>query len=357
MKIIFSGGGTLGTVMPILSVALAIKNKYSSKIIWVGTKNGPEASVIKSHNIDFRYVKSGKLRRYFSLYNFFDLLKIIMAFFEAIALLKKEKPDFLVSAGGFVSVPLHFAAYFLGIPTWIHQQDARAGLANKIMAKTASKITVALQKSVNSFDSAKTEWIGNFCRPLNVVKAEDSKKLFAINDSEPVILAVGGSTGAKKLNDLILETIDLLPSNFHIIHIVGQERSAESCFLAMNQHKNYKVYKFLNTEMPYALNLASIVITRAGFSSLTELSYLEKATIILPISDSHQESNADVFKLDNSAIILDERTVKAKDLADAVMALIRNPEEMKSMGRRMKKSLPIANETKIFEIVERLIKK
>lgn len=357
MKILFSGGGTLGAVMPILSVALALKNKYSSKIIWVGTKNGPEADVIKSYGIDFRYIKSGKLRRYFSLYNFFDLFKITLAFFESIALLKKEKPDLLVSAGGFVSVPLHLSARFLKITTWVHQQDVRVGLANKIMAKTASKITVALQRSINSFDSAKTEWVGNFCRPFDTITAEESKKIFAISDSEPVILAVGGSTGAAKLNDLVLDAINLLPRNFHIIHIVGQERSAERCFSAMNEHQNYKVYKFLNSEMPYALNLAQVVITRAGFSSLTELSFLEKATIILPISDSHQESNAEIFKTDNSAVILDERTANGRNLADAVIALIDNPEERKLMGRKMKKTLPIANESKIFEIVEQLVKK
>jgi len=357
MKILFSGGGTLGTVMPILSVALVLKNKYSAKIIWVGTKNGPEAGVIKSYGIDFRYIKSGKLRRYFSVHNFFDLFKVVLAFFESIAILKNEKPDFLVSTGGFVSVPLHFAAFFLRIPTWIHQQDARVGLANKIMGKFASKITVALQGSVDSFDPAKTEWIGNFCRPFDIISKDDSKKIFSIGDFEPVILAVGGSTGAAKLNDLVLQAVDLLPTNFHIIHIVGQERSAERCFLAMKQHQNYQVHKFLNQEMPHALYLADVVITRAGFSSLTELSYLEKAAIIVPISDSHQESNAEIFKIDNSAIILDERTANGQDLADAVINLIKHPAELKSMGQKMKKTLPIADEPKIFEIVNQLAKK
>jgi UDP-N-acetylglucosamine--N-acetylmuramyl-(pentapeptide) pyrophosphoryl-undecaprenol N-acetylglucosamine transferase len=358
MKILFSGGGTLGTVMPILSVALVLKKNRSAKIIWIGTKNGPEAKVIKSLGIDFKHIQSGKLRRYFSLYNFLDILKIILAFFQSVLLLKKEKPDLLVSAGGYTSVPLHVVAYFLGIPTWVHQQDARVGLANKIMAKTASKITVALKNTADYFDAKKTEWTGNFCRPFEfMADISISKKIFSIADSEPVIFAVGGSTGAARLNDIVLEALKFLPKNWHVIHVVGQERSANRCFEAMNEYGNYKVYKFLNDEMPHALNIADVVVTRAGFSTLTELSYLEKASIILPISDSHQESNAMIFKNDKSAIVLDERVVKGKDLAESIMALLKNPQELKSIGQKMKITLPIANNDKILEIIDQLIKK
>jgi len=356
MKIIFSGGGTLGAVMPILVVARELQKKYSAKIIWVGTKQGPEKKLIEENGIKFIMIPSGKFRRYFSLANFFDIFKISLAFYKSFLLLIKEKPDFLVSTGGYVSVPLHLAAALLRIPTWIHQQDLKAGLSNKIMAKTASKITVSLQNSALYFNSNKTEWTGNFCRFFDVDKNK-SKKIFSIDDSEPVILAVGGSTGAAKINDMILESLKHLPDSWHIIHIVGTERSAQRCFDESKKRPNYKVYKFLYDQMPYALFLADIVITRAGFSTLTELSFLKKPSIIIPISDSHQESNAEIFKNNNSAIVMDERVAHGNDLAESILMLINNLDESKKMGERMKATLPIADEEKIISITEQLIKK
>src|SRR3990167_8031404 len=119
MKILFSGGGTLGPVVPLLAIA-EIYHKHNPQVefIWVGTKNGPEKELVDRYHIPFFTITSGKLRRYTSLWNFFDIFKIIFGFFQSLFLLWHEKPSLLITAGGFVSVPLHFAAYALGIPAW-----------------------------------------------------------------------------------------------------------------------------------------------------------------------------------------------------------------------------------------------
>lgn len=124
MKVVFSGGGTLGPVTPLLAIAQAYREKYpDTEFIWIGTKNGPEKELVEKNNIRFLTLTSGKLRRYFSFWNIFDLFQIVVGFFQAFIFLIKEKPSLLISAGGYISVPLHWAGALLAIPEWIHQQD------------------------------------------------------------------------------------------------------------------------------------------------------------------------------------------------------------------------------------------
>src|SRR3989339_1814778 len=159
MKIILSGGGTLGPVVPLLVIA-EMYRKYNPAVqfIWVGTKNGPEKEMVAKHGILFYSLTAGKWRRYFSFWNFIDIFKIFVSFFSSLILLRQEKPDLLISGGGFESVPLHWVGWLLGIPCWIHQQDVLPGLANQLMSRTATKITTALKESATAF-SRKSEWI------------------------------------------------------------------------------------------------------------------------------------------------------------------------------------------------------
>ncbi|MCX6782125.1 MAG: UDP-N-acetylglucosamine--N-acetylmuramyl-(pentapeptide) pyrophosphoryl-undecaprenol N-acetylglucosamine transferase [Candidatus Magasanikbacteria bacterium] len=357
MKIILSGGGTLGPVTTLLAIADAYKKRNSQcEFLWIGTKSGPEKRVVETAGIKFFSIKSGKLRRYFSVINIFDLFRISTAFFESVMILKKEKPDLLISAGGFVSVPLHWAAWFLKIPTWIHQQDVMPGLANRLMAKTATKITVALEKSRQYFDIKKTEWIGNPCREI-AADINKSREYFNIRDNEPVILAVGGGTGAQKLNQMVLEALPQLSESWHIIHIVGPERSADGDEDATKKYANYKVFRFLNEEMIYALNAADIVFSRAGFATLTELAFLSKAVILMPISDTHQEKNAEPLAKAGAVSLIDERTDDGAVLAKKIKELAQDPVKREAIGKVLHNFLPVAKPDKISEIIDILIKK
>ena len=151
-KIMLSGGGTGGSVTPLLSLAEElIKEDKDIDLSFVGAKNGPEKELIagfKGKEIRFLTLPSGKLRRYFSAANFFDIFKIIGAFFKSLAVLRQERPAIVISAGSFVSVPLVWAAACRRIPILIHQQDIRPGLANKLMAPFARVITVTFEKSL-----------------------------------------------------------------------------------------------------------------------------------------------------------------------------------------------------------------
>jgi len=200
MKILFSGGGTLGPVTPLLGIYEAVKTKYpQAEFVFVGTKNGPERQLVEKYNIKFITISSGKWRRYFSGWNFFDWFKILFACLQSSVLLLKEKPSIVITAGGFVSVPVHLAAWLHGIPSWVHQQDTRVGLANKIMARFATQITVALKDSIKFFSSKKTVWLGNPVRAdIYLGSLENARNVFNLNLICQQFLLPAGERARKK---------------------------------------------------------------------------------------------------------------------------------------------------------------
>ena len=132
MKVVFSGGGTLGPVTPLLAIKQIIQEEFpETSFVWLGTKNGPEKILVEKENILFSVLNTGKFRRYISFWNIIDIFKIIGAFFHSLYFIWREEPDVCISAGGFTSVPLHWAAWIFGVPTWVHQQDVKVGMAIK----------------------------------------------------------------------------------------------------------------------------------------------------------------------------------------------------------------------------------
>ncbi len=353
MKIIFSGGGTLGPVIPLLEIARVAKNHNpKTECLWIGTKNGPERAVVEAAGLGFLMIGAGKWRRYLSFWNFIDIFKIIIAFFQSIFLLIHERPDLLVSAGGFVSVPLHYAAGMLGIPTWVHQQDITPGLANRLMVPIAKKVTTALQETAAKFPVRKTEWIGNPSRELHFSDRAAARRQFGIPpDAEAVIFALGGGTGSSIINQMIIEGLSGWPHSWHVLHLTGKERPGELSERASNTFPNYHVYKFFTTEMAAAYAAADIVIARAGFVTLTELAALAKPAVIVPMSGTHQEENARFFASRHGVATLREETEGGLKLVQITKNLMQHPAERQALGDRLHNLLPRASEEKIYNII------
>lgn len=356
MKIILSGGGTLGPVTPLLAIASAYKSQHPyADFIWLGTKNGPEKKLVIEAGIKFIAIPSGKLRRYFSLSNFTDIFKLISAYFFCLNYLKQEKPDLLISAGGFVSVPLHLAAGRLKIPCWIHQQDNIAGLANKIMSKSANLITVAMVDSLKYFPKHKTRWIGNPVREMTINNIQEAKQYFNIKDDKPIIFALGGGTGSDRLNQIVYEALPHLPSDWYIIHLVGVRRNITKVNKLKNRFTNYRPYDFFGEEMSLAYTIADVVVGRGGFGTLTELASLSKTAVIIPISHSHQEANINPLLSKRALIKIDEQSTEAGlKLANILVNLITDISMAKQMGEVLHQALPIAKNSTICEIIDEL---
>jgi UDP-N-acetylglucosamine--N-acetylmuramyl-(pentapeptide) pyrophosphoryl-undecaprenol N-acetylglucosamine transferase len=358
MKIIFSGGGTLGPVTPLLHIYNVYQEKYpDTEFAWVGTKNGPERAVIEKTGMPFFMIGAGKWRRYFSWANFGDIFRIIVAFFQSLMLIWQEKPDLMISAGGFVSVPLHYAATLLGVPSWIHQQDVRPGLAMKLMAPCADVITTALETTAKQFSRRKTRWLGNPARDLTCKNIEEARNFFDIKPGTRVIFALGGGTGSTTVNRLVLEALPSWPKEWQVIHLIGKERPGDLSERAAKTFPNYHVYPFFTHEMAYAYALADIVIARAGFGTLTELAALKKCAIIIPMTGTHQEENAQFFGTQQAIVALHGEHESGYRMAREAVDLMADAVRRAQMGEALHQLLPQAEPTALVEIIDRLVRR
>lgn len=356
MKIVFSGGGTLGPVTPLLAIYHTIKQKYpEAEFIWIGTKNGPEKKLVEENKILFTTLNSGKFRRYLSIWNVVDIFRIIVGFFQSIYFMWQEEPTLLISAGGFVSVPLHWAAWFWGVPTWIHQQDVVVGLANKLMAPMATTITTALEISLKDFNKNKTHWLGNPVRPeILQGNKKEGIRIFNLNSELPVLFATGGGTGSMRVNQLIVQAVQHLNGYCQIIHLSGRERPQELVERAVKFFDYYQAYQFFTAEMKEAYAVADVVLSRGGFGTITEIAALGKPVILIP-KPGHQEQNANFLAKSGAVISVDERTADGNYLAKVIRELMQDKIKQKQLAIQLQKILPLAKPEDILSVFQKLI--
>jgi len=320
VTVMFSGGGTGGSVSPLLAVAEELIKEQIAEINWqflfVGTENGLEQKIITSFSkrvypITFLKIKSGKWRRYFSWKNIRDVFLIIFAYFQALKILKRRRPEIVITAGGFVSVPLVWAAASLKIPIIVHQQDLRPGLANKLMAPWARAITVTFEKSLIDY-GPRSILIGNPMSTMWPTLTEQEKTLekYQLNLDRPLVLVMGGGTGAVAINDLLIASASQLKISCQLFHITGHGKLPPT----VSETADYRMVEFVdNNELIALIRQATLVVSRAGIGALTELAILKKPVIIIPIPASHQEENTAVFARAQAALVL-----KQTDLTPAI---------------------------------------
>ncbi|MFH1744945.1 MAG: UDP-N-acetylglucosamine--N-acetylmuramyl-(pentapeptide) pyrophosphoryl-undecaprenol N-acetylglucosamine transferase [bacterium] len=348
VKILFSGGGTAGSVTPLLAIADGMSDS-----IWIGTHKGVEKEMVEEEGIKFISIYSGKWRRYFSFLNFIDLFFIIIGFFQSIFIILKERPFASISAGGFVSVPVVWASWVCRVPVLIHQQDAMAGLANRLMAPCAKIITVTFEKSLKDY-SNKATWLGNPIRPkfldIKISRREALQKI-GLSDSLPAVLIMGGGTGAQKINDLVYESRESLEKFCQIIHITGKGKNTNKV-----DSENYRAFEFVDTfGMLKAYTVADIVVTRCGMGALTEISALGKPAILIPMPDSHQEDNAKIFEEKEAGIVLDQKKINKEDFIVNIKSLLENKSRQESFKSKIKDVIKIAEKDEVRRVVEKLL--
>lgn len=332
-RILLSGGGTAGSVTPLIALAEAIRRRRRDvEFLFVGTTFGPEKDLVQKAGLEFRAITSGKFRRYWSGKNITDIWRIWRGYGEAKKILQDWQPQVAVTAGSFVSVPLIWAAQRQGIATLVHQQDVRPGLANRLMVPGAKKITAAFQSTIQAFGNRPTVWIGNPVRPE--ILAGDSKQaagIFHLEQHVPVLLVLGGGTGSATLNNVIEQVAGELVKDWTIIHLTGPKREPTKF-----RHPRYQQFPSLFSELPHALAAADVVISRAGLGAISELAALGKAVIFIPMPGTHQEDNAAMVANSNGAIVLHQPDQIATKLPAAVERLRQNPSEAQQLGLQLK---------------------
>lgn len=320
----------MGSVSPLIAVFLEMKKQGNDfEAIWVGTKDGPEKEFIASYDIPYMAISGGKLRRYFSWQNFFDPFFVIIGFFQSLFIVIKQRPSVIVTAGGFISVPLVWAGWLWRVPSLVHQQDVRPGLANILMAPFAKAITVTFEESLRFFSKKKTIQTGNPARSDMLGGDKDSSYgFFNFEKNIPVILILGGGTGASKINQLVFQSLQALVEFCQVIHLTGKGKNE-----IIAQHARYRVYEFLTSDLNQAFALADLVICRAGMSTLTELSILKKPMIIIPIPGTHQEDNALAYAKNNAAIIFEQNSLTAENFAQKIRNILLDKPSLNNLSR------------------------
>lgn len=364
-KLLLIGGGTGGSVTPLLAITeeLLVQKQDKFEFLWLGTKNGPEKQMVEKENIKFKAISGGKLRRYFSFKNIIDLFLILIGFFQSLIIILKFKPDLIISAGSFLSVPVVWAGWLLGVPSLIHQQDVLPGLANKLMAWFSRTITVTFNQSLADYGK-KAVWTGNPVRKeIRNLKfgIGEIKEKWGLDNKFPAVLIIGGGTGAMAINNLVKQSINELTKFSQIILVSGKNKLPNFQFpLGLSSGRrpisNFQYFEFLNVkQMAEAMNLADVVVSRCGMATLTELSYLGKPAILIPIPNSHQEQNARIFR--NSAIILDQNKLTPEKLLAEIKRLIDNKQLQNQLSQKisqvMKKDANQAMVSIINEILTR----
>lgn len=338
-----SGGGTGGSVTPLLAVAAEMIKEESVSLVFVGSQRGPERELVAAFNdslpsghapLSFVTLEAGKWRRYFSWRNFFDLFKTARAFFRSFSIIRRHQPDLIISAGSFLSVPLVWAAAGKKIPIIIHQQDLRPGLANRLMAPFARVITVAFERSLGDY-GPRAVLIGNPIRPLSeyMNRARETRESHGFSPDRPLVLVLGGATGAAALNELIAQAAPLILSESQIFHLTGRGKAVN-----LGNQPGYITKEFVpNEEVIGLMAAADLIITRAGLGALTEISALAKPAVIIPIPDSHQEDNAALFSAAQAALVLSQKELSGDRLAKEILGLLGNEASRQNLGSRMQK--------------------
>ena len=352
MRILLAGGGSGGPVAPLLSVAKKIHSLHkSSNFLLVGTNNGPEQQMAEAANIPFVAIPAGKLRRYFPWATFLAPCLAVAGMYKAYGILKSFRPNCVFAAGSFVQVPVVWMAKFLHIPVVIHQQDLVPGLANKLCQLAADKITVTFPESLKEFssnlgllykkNSDKVVLTGNpFREELADGQIERARKTFGLNSNLPTLLVLGGGTGAEFFNTLISGCLPNLAKTVQIIHVTGKNKTAGApC-------ENYHSYEFLNgQDLADAYAAANMVLSRAGLSTITELSNLAKMSIIIPMPNSHQEVNAGYVLEKQAAIVLRQSRVTSTGFNSLIRKLLFAQEAKKLLEQNIG-DLVLKNATK-----------
>jgi UDP-N-acetylglucosamine--N-acetylmuramyl-(pentapeptide) pyrophosphoryl-undecaprenol N-acetylglucosamine transferase len=329
--IAFTGGGTAGHVFP----GIAVAEELGRRILWIGSQNGVEKKLAQDAGIEFRGIPAGKLRRYFSLRNVSDIGRIISAVFAAVRILKKDKPAFLFSKGGFVSVPPVVAARLCGIPAYTHESDFDPGLATRINLFFCEKVLVSFAETVDFLPARfrrKAVVTGNpVRRALYEADAGRGRRSLGVDPSTQVILVLGGSQGSSFINGLIVSCLARLVPRFFVVHQMGAQD-----YTASTLH-NYLPAAFFSAELPDIIAAADLVICRSGANTLAELAALGRPSIQIPLSRSgsrgDQLRNAEVFRARGAALVLQEKDATADGLLSMVCPLLADTRQLREMGR------------------------
>ena len=360
INILISGGGTGGHIYPAIAIANELKLRFpNAKFLFVGAKDKMEMEKVPQAGYEIKGLWISGIQRQLTVDNLSFPFKLISSLWNASKIIRNFKPDIAIGTGGFASGPTLIMANKKGIPTLIQEQNSFPGITNKLLSKKAGKICVAYDDLERFFPVDKIVKTGNPVRQdlLSIhSKRDEGKAFFKLDDSKKTILVLGGSLGARKINQLVENNLDFFKEqDVQVVWQCGKLYFDE--YKKYNELENIQVHQFLN-RMDFAYASSDIIISRAGASSVSELCIVGKPVIFIPspnVSEDHQTKNAKSIADKHAAILLKESELDTFSIV--FETLLKDKGKQEHLSENIKElALPGAT-TDIVNEVEKLLKK
>jgi len=358
LKVIISGGGTGGHIYPGISLAYEIKGRdINNDILFVGTERGLESKLIPREGFKIIKINARGIQRKICFENLTAIIIFLISLFQSYKIIKKYKPDIVIGTGGYVSGSVVLMAVILGIPTFVHEQNVIPGITNKFLSRISRATFLSFNQSKEYFSNkAKLIFTGNPLRFKNIKQSTDREyKKFKLGSSRKTILVLGGSKGAASINRAVLGGIDLIKevikNNWQILLISGQDDYDNIMKMVGEDQKTFSVEPYLH-DIEKAYSLADLVICRAGATTLAEIGAYSLPAILIPYpyaTHNHQELNARIFAREGAAILILEKDLSDKKLAQVLHDILKDKNRLKMMAR---KSRELGNENSAKKIVD-----
>ncbi|MCD8048183.1 MAG: undecaprenyldiphospho-muramoylpentapeptide beta-N-acetylglucosaminyltransferase [Clostridia bacterium] len=367
MRVLLSGGGTAGHINPAIAIAKYIKQKEpESEFLFIGTEHGLEKTLVPREGFEIKFVEVMGLVRKITPKNLKVLKCFVSSRIEAGKIVEEFKPDIVIGTGGYACTPAVYAAQKRGIPSVIHEQNVVPGLAIKMLAKRADVTAISFADTESHVEANATALTGNPLRPslFEKVDVEAVRESLGFLD-EPLVLLFGGSLGAERMNDALIDMIAEGFGGFNLIAATGEKHYEAVCARLKERDVDLEETKNLSL-VPYIYNMdkvlgaADLVVSRAGAITVSELCALGKPSVLIPspyVAHNHQEMNARYLEKNGAASVLLEKDLSGAALRGAIENALSDAEKLDEMASSAAKIGITDACEKIYLIAKKLIDK
>jgi UDP-N-acetylglucosamine--N-acetylmuramyl-(pentapeptide) pyrophosphoryl-undecaprenol N-acetylglucosamine transferase len=342
MRILVTGGGVSGGHSASI---VAIVHEFRSRsdqweFYWIGSKRGRERVQASSLGIPFVAVPVGKLRRYVSVRNVVDVIKIPFGVIMSLFVVVRFRPDVVFAAGGYVSVPASIAAWMLRKPVVIHENDVAPGLANRILARVSTKVFVSAKETAALFSGQDVVHTGIPLRKdIMDGDAARGRSAFGFSADVPVLLVIGGGQGAQSMNEAVIEAREELEQICQVIHIAGEAHVDNVRSRTGNDSSRYVLLDYGREQLRDLYAMADVVLTRGGAHALNEIAYYGIPSIVVPMerySSGHQGVNARRIADHGAGIMIHDSNLTGRILLDTMKMMLRDRKQLAQMSAQVR---------------------
>ncbi|WHY02292.1 undecaprenyldiphospho-muramoylpentapeptide beta-N-acetylglucosaminyltransferase [Neobacillus sp. DY30] len=362
MKIVVSGGGTGGHIYPALALIREIqKENKNAEFLYIGTKNGLESTIVPREKIPFKSIHITGFKRKLSLDNIKTVLRFLKGARDSKKMLKEFKPDIVIGTGGYVCGPVVYAAAKLRIPTIVHEQNSVPGLTNKFLSRYVDKIAICFEEAKEYFPKDKVVFTGNpRASEVNGKDGIRGRLSAGLSTTMPAVLIFGGSRGARPINDAVVKALSEFGEKpYQVLYVTGDVhfKDVQNEVELVGNPKNVVIKPFIHN-MPEVLSGIDLVVSRAGATTLAEITSLGIPSILVPspyVTNNHQEKNARSLSDHGAAELLLEKDLNNKSLIQQIDKILLDNEYLQTMRARAKKLGVPDSAGRLYKLMKQLV--